>query len=293
MTRAHHPPGTQHPRRRRHLDWELITCGVSGHVLVGRDAGPARPEDAILVQDHGEVRWHRCLRCDTWVPLPRPGAPARPHPPARPEIAVPPRGKALHDKIVLRLIAIDRVIHFVVLVLLGLGVELFASHRASLHDAYYRILTAVQGGVAGGPVQTSGHVGILRDLDRLFSLRSGTLREVGAALLGYGILEGIEAVGLWFAKRWAEYLTFIATTLLLPLEIYEIIHRGTVLKVIGFLINLAVVVWLLWRKRLFGLNGGGDAEAAERARDVSWEQIERVTLATPVPVPVAAQEVST
>ena len=52
----------------------------------------------------------------------------------------------------------------------------------------------------------------------------------------------MEAVGLWFAKRWAEYLTFIATTLLLPLEIYEIIHRGTVLKVIGFLINLAVVV---------------------------------------------------
>ena len=64
------------------------------------------------------------------------------------------------------------------------------------------------------------------------------------------------------------------------------------LKVIGFVINLAVVVWLLWRKRLFGLNGGGNAEAAERARDVSWEQIERVTLATPVPDPVAAQTVA-
>jgi uncharacterized membrane protein (DUF2068 family) len=203
---------------------------------------------------------------------------------------VPARGKALHDRIVLRLIAIDRIVHFVVLVLIGFGVLLFASHRATLHDAYYRILTALQGGVAGGPVQTSGHVGILRDLDRLFSLRSGTLHEVGAALLGYGILEGIEAVGLWLAKRWAEYLTFIATTLLLPLEIYEIIHQGTILKVIGFIINLAVVVWLLWRKRLFGLNGGGSAEAAERARDVSWEEIERRTLATPVPDPVPAGE---
>ena len=40
MADALNPPGTQHPRRRRHLDWELITCGVSGHVLVGRDAGP-------------------------------------------------------------------------------------------------------------------------------------------------------------------------------------------------------------------------------------------------------------
>jgi uncharacterized membrane protein (DUF2068 family) len=290
MVHAQHPPGTQHPRRRRHLDWELITCGVSGHVLVGRSAGPARPQDAILVQDHGEVRWHRCLRCDTGVPLPMPEDPARPHPPDRAEIEVPPRGKALHDKIVLRLIAIDRVIHFIVLVLLGLGVELFAAHRASLHDAYYRILTALQGGVAGGPVQNSGHVGILHDLDRLFTLRSGTLHEVGAALLAYGVLEGIEAIGLWYARRWAEYLTFIATTVLLPLEVYEIVHQGTVLKVIGFLINVAVVVWLLWRKRLFGLNGGGDAEAAERARDMSWEQIERLTLATPAPDPVPARE---
>jgi uncharacterized membrane protein (DUF2068 family) len=288
MARPHHPPGTQQPRRRRHLDWELITCGVSGHVLVGRDAGPARPEDAILVQDHGDVRWHRCLRCDTWVPLPMPQGPAHSHPPDRRDIVVPPRGKALRDKIVLRLIAADRVLHFVVLVLIGFGVLLFAAHRRSLHDAYYRILTAFQGGVAGGPVQTSGHVGILHDLDRLFSLRSGTLHEVGIALLAYGVLEGIEAVGLWYAKRWAEYLTFIATTLLLPLEIYEIIHQGTVLKVIGFLINVAVVVWLLWRKRLFGINGGGTAEAAERARDMSWEQIERLTLATPVPDPVAA-----
>jgi uncharacterized membrane protein (DUF2068 family) len=292
MADTAHPPGTQRPRRRRHLDWELVTCGVSGHVLVGRDAGPARPQDAVLVQDHADVRWHRCLRCDTWIPLPRPQDPARPHPPDRDEIAVPPRGKALHDKIVLRLIAVDRVVHFIVLVLIGFGVLLFASHRATLHDAYYRILTALQGGVAGGPVQNSGHVGILRDLDRLFSLRSGTLHEVGAALLGYGVLEGVEAVGLWLGKRWAEYLTFIATTILLPLEIYEIIHEGTVLKVIGFIINLAVVLWLLWRKRLFGLNGGGKAEAEERARDVSWEQIERVTLATPVPDPVTASGVT-
>ena len=292
MAAPAHAPGTQHPRRRRHLDWELITCGVSGHVLVGRDAGPARPQDALVVQDHGDVRWHRCLRCDTWIPLPLPADPVRAHPPDRDQIAVPARGKALHDKIVLRIIAVDRVVHFIVLVLIGFGVLLFTAHRATLHDAYYRILTALQGGVAGGPVQTSGHVGILRDLDRLFSLRSGTLHEVGAALLGYGILEGVEAIGLWYGKRWAEYLTFIATTLLLPLEIYEIIHEGTVLKVIGFVINVAVVVWLLWRKRLFGINGGGAAEAAERARDVSWEEIERRTLSTPVPDPLPAGEVT-
>jgi hypothetical protein len=91
------------------------------------------------------------------------------------------------------------------------------------------------------------------------------------------VLEGIEAIGLWLTKRWAEYLTFIATTLLLPLEIYEIIHKGTALKVIGFIINLAVVIYLLFAKRLFGLRGGGGVDEAERARDMSWETVSRST----------------
>ena len=196
---------------------------------------------------------------------------------------MPLRGKALRDKVVLRLIAVDRAFHFLVLGLLGVAVLLFASNRLTLRTDFYRVLAALQGGVAGGPVQASGHVGILHELDRLFSLSSGTLTEVGIALLAYAALEGGEAVGLWFAKRWAEYLTFISTTIFLPLEIYEIVHRGTVLKVLGFLINLAVVVYLLFAKRLFGLRGGGKAEERARARDMSWEAIERLTPPPPVP----------
>src|SRR6185437_8350670 len=80
---------------------------------------------------------------------------ARPHPPDRDEIERPLRGKALRDKVVLRLIAVDRAFHFIILVLLGIGVIAFAGNESSLRDAYYKILTALQGGVAGGPVQTS------------------------------------------------------------------------------------------------------------------------------------------
>jgi hypothetical protein len=64
---------------------------------------------------------------------------------------------------------------------------------------------------------------------------------------------------------------------LLPLEIYELAHKATPLKVIGFLINLAIVIFLLYDKRLFGLRGGGAAEAAERALEAGWEAIERAT----------------
>jgi uncharacterized membrane protein (DUF2068 family) len=282
-----HAPGTQAPRRRRQLDWELIVCGVRGHALVGRDAAQVRDEDALLVRDRGEVRWHRCLRCDAWVPLHRPEDGAREFPPGRDEIVLPTRGQALRDRIVLRLIAIDRALHFVILGLLGVGVLLFASDRAHLRTAFYRVLTAIQGGVAGGPVQSSGHVGIIGEFDKLFTLRTTTLKEAGVALLAYAALEGIEAVGLWYARRWAEYLTFLATTLLLPLEIYEIIHKGTVLKVVGFLINLAVVIYLLFDKRLFGLRGGGAADEAEREADAGWPAIERATLDLPPATGVA------
>jgi uncharacterized membrane protein (DUF2068 family) len=252
-------------------------CGLRGHVLVGIDAAQLRPQDALIGRDEGPFRWHRCLRCDSWVALPPPVAPALSHPPDRDEIELPLRGKALRDKVVLRLIALDRALHFVILCLLGIAVLAFAGNETSLRDAYYRILTDLQGGVAGGPVQTSGHVGILHELDRLFSLRSGTLREVGVGLLVYGLLEGVEAVGLWLTKRWAEYLTFLATAMLLPLEVYEIAHRRSALKIIGFIVNIAVVIYLLFAKRLFGLRGGGAADELERAQDVSWEAIERAT----------------
>jgi uncharacterized membrane protein (DUF2068 family) len=275
------PPGTQHPRRRRQLDWELITCGVRGHALVGTDAAELRPQDAIVAREYDGVRWHRCLRCDGWFALPVPSAPTRPHPPDRAGIHLPLRGRPLRDRIVLRLIAIDRAFHFLILSLLGVGALAFEADRAGLRAPYYRILTDIQGGMAGGPVQNTGHVGILRDLDKLFSLRSGTLEEIGIALLSYGVLEAVEAIGLWLGKRWAEYLTFLATSILLPLEIYEIVHEATVLKAVGFIINLAVVVYLLFAKRLFGLRGGGAAEAARRSRELGWEAVERATLAAP------------
>ena len=91
------------------------------------------------------------------------------------------------------------------------------------------------------------------------------------------MLEGAEAVGLWLGRRWAEYLTFVATTLLLPLELYELTHKLSPLKVATLVLNVAVAVWLLRAKRLFGLRGGARAEREERERDMGWPAIERTT----------------
>jgi uncharacterized membrane protein (DUF2068 family) len=114
-------------------------------------------------------------------------------------------------------------------------------------------------------------------LDKVVSLRPGTLEIAGAVVTAYALLEAIEMVGLWYAQRWAEYLTFIATTVLLPLEVYELTTRITALKVLALVVNVVIVVYLLLAKRLFGLRGGGAKERAIHAEDVGWAAIERAT----------------
>ena len=271
----HHPPGTVKPRRfLPRLHYELLACGVRGHMLIGTDAARLRPQDAVFARRIWGARWYRCVRCDSWLPLPPPVTPTREFPPERDEIELPLRGKALRDKIVLRLIAVDRAFHFVLLGLLAVAIFVFASRKVELRDTFYRVVADIQHGSGGAPVQ-SGKLGVLHELDRLLSLREGTLDLVGAAVAAYAVIEGLEAVGLWFQQRWAEYLTFIATTALLPLEIYELTRTVSPLKISALVINVAVVVYLLRAKRLFGIRGGAAAERAERERDIGWAALER------------------
>jgi len=74
---------------------------------------------------------------------------------------------------------------------------------------------------------------------------------VGVSAILYAALEGTEGVGLAMRRRWAEYLTVIATGILIPFEVYEVIHHATLFKVGALLLNLAVVGYLAYRKRLF------------------------------------------
>jgi uncharacterized membrane protein (DUF2068 family) len=275
-------------------------CGVRGHALMGADAAQLRPQDAIFArEDAAGTRWCRCLRCDSWLALAPPAGPARatqPEPPARAamsarptplgqpahatppereEIELPLRGRPLRDKIVLRLIAIDRAFHLVALSALGVLVLIFAADRSTLRATFYKVIADLQGGVASEQSHASN--GLVHDLNNAFITSSAHLHLLGAVLLAYAAVEGIEAVGLWYQQRWAEYLTFLVTASLLPLEVYEIANHPTPFKILAFIINVAVVVYLLVAKRLFGLRGGRAAEAAERERDLGWGALERST----------------
>ena len=85
---------------------------------------------------------------------------------------------------------------------------------------------------------------------------------IGLATIAYGLLECVEGTGLVLRRRWAEYLVVIATGAFLPLEASEILHHPTPLKVVAFLINIAIVVYLVWRKRLFMERPGTEVASA-------------------------------
>jgi uncharacterized membrane protein (DUF2068 family) len=267
-------PGILPGRRRRlTLRYELLGCALHGHALVGLDAAEVRPEDAVLARLHGPLRLHRCLRCDAWLSVPTPDPARSATFPEREHIELPLRGRPLRDRYVLRLIAIDRAIHVVVLTVLAVVVFIVAKHESTLRADFTRIVTDLQG---SGPASSHQH-GFLGEIQKAFSLSHGSLYALGGAAIGYAVLEAVEMIGLWNARRWAEYLTFLATILLLPIEIYELTDRISALKIITLLINLGIAIYLLLAKRLFGLRGGSANEQAERAHDTGWKPIEQAT----------------
>jgi uncharacterized membrane protein (DUF2068 family) len=79
---------------------------------------------------------------------------------------------------------------------------------------------------------------------KLGRLRNHEVKLFGAAAIAYGVLELVEGGGLFYRKRWAEWLTVVATSLLIPLEVYELVRRPSMLKAIGIAVNIAIVVYL-------------------------------------------------
>ena len=151
-------------------------------------------------------------------------------------------GDAPRSRRILRLIALERTVRS--LLLLAAGVYLLTylkSDFGRIADQFMRALEL-------DPRRPFLH----RIVVRLHRLHVRTVLVSGIAALGYGLLELAEGVGLWLDQLWAEYLTVIATSLLLPLELYELVSKPSLLKAGGIVVNIAIVAYLAWmlRRRL-------------------------------------------
>jgi uncharacterized membrane protein (DUF2068 family) len=241
------------------MDWSLLGCGAGGHVTFAPDERALRERFSITAREG--AGW-RCLRCGTFViGPPTATGPAATAPRVR-------RGKELRSALILRIFAVERFLRAILFAALAIGVWRFSVSRLTVEQAYERELPAVRTLLRqlGFNVQHSHLFGLI---SRAFTLNSNTLVMLAILAAGYAVLEVVEGTGLWLLKRWGEYFAMVATSVFIPYEIYDLTAKVTVLRVLAFLINVALVVYLVLAKRLFGVRGGKKAyEAALRSESI-------------------------
>jgi uncharacterized membrane protein (DUF2068 family) len=234
--------------------WELRACARKGHVTYAPDEAALR--DRVHVATPAGEAW-RCLRCgDFVVGGPRSSGPAG-------EAPIVLRGKALRDATVLRVLAAERFLRGLALVLIAVAIVKFQSAQATLRELFEADLPAARP-LAERLNYDLDRSALVRVVREALNANRTTLRVVAALVLLYGLVQLAEGVGLWLLKRWGEYLTVVATAAFVPLEVYEVVERATVLRVAALVVNAAAVVYLLLSKRLFGLRGGRAAHERER-----------------------------
>ncbi|WP_239334633.1 DUF2127 domain-containing protein [Frankia sp. CiP3] len=236
------------------MEWNLRTCARKGHVTYRPDE-PALA-DRLVAQTPAGPAW-RCLRCGDFVVAdPVAAGPARDAP-------VLLRGRALRDATVLRLLAVERIVRAVLLALVGYAVLRFRQSEADIQELFDKAIPAAK------PLASVLHLDLdnsptITHLRHLIHTKPSTLLLVATLLFGYAAIQIVEGVGLWLLRRWGEYFAAVATSVFLPLEVYELTERVTVLRVAALVINVAAVVYLVAAKRLFGVRGGRRAFEAER-----------------------------
>jgi uncharacterized membrane protein (DUF2068 family) len=249
------------------VDFALRSCGLRGHATFAPDEPQLR--ERLKVDTPVGEAW-RCLRCETFVV----GPPRRRGPAdTAPEI---PRGRLLRDRTLMRALAVERAVRCIVLLLVAAGVLKVRGSRSRLQQAFEQDLPLIRllaNQIGWNPDNSK----IIRHIAHAFALSSSTLTWIAIGLTAYAMIELVEAVGLWLMRRWGEYFAVIATSAFLPLEVYELTEKLTSLRFIALAVNVIAVVWLLWSKRLFGLNGGAKAYREEH-RTESLLTVERASL---------------
>ena len=249
------------------MDWSLYRCGRVGHITYA-------PEEPHLLEhvrgQTGAAELWRCLRCGTYVTGgPHGSGPADAAPAVR-------RGKQIRSDLFLKLFAIERGIRFVIFGAVAYGIWRF-SNSNSIAQAINKDLPIVRT-FARQLGFTLNHA-LLDRIQSLLHVSSSNLRLLAFAITGLAVVSAVEAFALWQAKRWGEYFAMIVTSLGLPFEIYELSKAVTVTKLVLFALNLLLVGYLVYTRRLLGARGGKEAYEARLRADSVLDEAEKAAAA--------------
>jgi uncharacterized membrane protein (DUF2068 family) len=241
------------------VDWSLLACGRAGHVTYAPEEAELREQ---LSARTASGRAWRCLRCAAYVT----GDPQATGPAAQaPEIR---RGKEVRSALILRIFAVERFLRTVVFAVAAFAVWRFEGARETIEQAFDHELPIVRTlfRQLGYNVDNSKLVGLIR---HTLTLSSTSISLLAGGLAVYALIELVEGTGLWLGKRWGEYFAMVVTSLGLPFEIYDLSSKVTVTRFLLFGVNLALVLYLVITRRLFGVRGGKRAyEARLRSESV-------------------------
>lgn len=254
------------------MDWSLLGCGAKGHVTYAPDEPGLR--DRLSTTTRDGTGW-RCLRCGTFVI----GPPALTGPAAAAPLVR--RADELRSALILRIFAVERFLRALLFAALAIVVWRFSLSRLTLEEAYQRDLPAVRALLRdfGFSVHHNKLLGLVQ---KAFTLNPHELTWLAIGVAAYAVIEIIEGVGLWLLMRWGEYFAMVATSVFLPYEVYDLIAKVTVFRAVAFAINLALVVYLVLTKRLFGVRGGRKAyEARLRSESILEAEISALAAAEP------------
>jgi uncharacterized membrane protein (DUF2068 family) len=146
--------------------------------------------------------------------------------------------KSSHSRL-LRLIALFKLVKAALLIAVGVG---------ALNLLHKDVAGAVEHWVELLRLDPNNHY-IDIALEKASNLTPDKIKQLGLGSIIYAGLFLTEGIGLWLEKRWAEWLTVIITSSLIPIEIYEIYRHPTAIKIAVLLINIAIVAYLLYRIR--------------------------------------------
>ena len=72
---------------------------------------------------------------------------------------------------------------------------------------------------------------------------------LAALALAYSALRWVEAWGLWFARRWGEWLGAASGAIYVPVEAYELWQKPGPIKAATLAFNVTLVAYLVWTLR--------------------------------------------